>query len=294
MNYKTMYAILLKAMISCFGVDVAKKFDVKFRFHRELDLKKPKTLADKVSYIELHNQSELASECTDKYEVRAYIKRKGLQDILIPIVGGPWKDFKEIDFMTLPNSFALKATHGCKMNYMVPDKQLMDINKCKKEINRWLRTTYGTYSMEPHYTKIPHRVYAEMYLGNMESLVDYKFHCLNGIPQFVLVITDRHADGDKAMEVTLDLFDMDWNPIYEVVGANREKPGTGEIAKPKHFDEMIEICKKLSEDFKFVRVDLYESNDKVMFGELTFSPACCVFPYLSEEYLVKMGSKLSI
>lgn len=292
--YKKIYAVILRIITVLFGIDAAKKFDIRLRFHRSLNLKNPSTLADKVSYIELHDQSPLASKCTDKYAVRDYIRERGLADILVPTVGGPWNSFEEIDFSILPNRFVLKATHGCKMNYMVPDKQKLNIDKCKSEVKRWLNTTYGTYSMEPHYIHISHRIYAEKYLDDMDKLTDYKFHCLNGVPQFVLTVSDRHVEGDSAMQVILDLFDMEWNPIFEVVGANQERPGNGSLNKPRHFDEMVEISKVLSKDFKFVRVDLYEVDDKVLFGELTFSPACCVFPYFTESFLYDMGDKLII
>lgn len=294
MNYKAIYADLLGMIKFVCGVDTAKRFDTYLRFRRKLNLKNPQTLADKVSYIELHEQNELTMKCTDKYEVRSYIANKGYADILVPIAGGPWNLYEDIDFEQLPDSFALKATHGCKMNYMVPDKEKLRLDECKEEVNRWLKTTYGTYSMEPHYINIPHRIYAEKYLGGMSGLIDYKFHCLNGVPQFVLTITDRKTDGDKAMKATLDLFDMQWNSIPEVVGANSEQAGNGNVAKPECFDEMVRIATDLSRDFKFVRVDLYEINHKVMFGELTFSPACCVFPYLSEKFLADMGEKLTI
>ena len=107
--------------------------------------------------------------------------------------------------------------------------------------------------------------------------MDYKFHCLNGEPQFVLTCSNRKSNGDKAMQVTLDLFDMDWKPIPEIVSSGLEHPGNGELPKPENLDEMIRIAKILSKDFKFVRVDLYELERKVYFGELTFSPALVFF-----------------
>ena len=169
-----------------------------------------------------------------------------------------------------------------------------DSEKCKKEIQRWMDTTYGTYSMEPHYIEIPHRFYIEKYLEKADQLVDYKFHCLNGEPQFVLTCSNRKSNGDKAMQVTLDLFDMDWKPIPEIVSSGLEHPGNGELPKPENLDEMIRIAKILSKDFKFVRVDLYELEGKVYFGELTFSPAHCVFPYLSDKFDLEMGKLLQI
>ena len=209
-------------------------------------------------------------------------------------MGGGYTRFEDIKLNELPDSFVIKATHGCKMNYLVPDKSKFDSEKCKKEIRRWMNTTYGTYSMEPHYIKIPHRFYIEKYLEKAYQLVDYKIHCLNGEPRFVLTCSDRKSNGDKAMQVALDLFDMDWKPISEIVSSGSEHPGNGKVKKPENLDEMIRIAKILSKDFKFVRVDLYELEKKIYFGELTFSPAHCVFPYLSNKFDLEMGKLLQI
>lgn len=294
MNIKLIYAGLLSAISNTAGVDAAKIFDTLLRDHRLLNLKNPQTLSDKVSYIELHEQSPLAPSCTDKYAVRQYIADKGPSDILVPIYGGAYTDFDEIDFDSLPDSFVIKATHGCKMNYLVPDKSKLNKEHCRREIQRWLNTTYGTYSMEPHYSTIPHRFYIEQYLSDTEKLVDYKFHCLNGKPYFVLVCSDRKSSGDKAMQATLDLFDMDWKPIHEVVASGSEKPGNGMLKEPVNFEKMIDIARTLSADFKFVRVDLYELDGKVYFGELTFTPAHCVFPNFTEQFNRQMGKLLRI
>lgn len=294
MNIKLLYAKVLGGISAVAGVDAAKKFDAKLRFHKKLNLKNPTTLSDKVTYIELHEQSSLASSCTDKYAVRKYVEDKGLGDILVPLVGGPWNKVEDVDFNILPNSFAIKATHGCKMNYLVPDKTKMDVEQCHKEMKRWIATTYGGYSMELHYLTIPHRIYAEKYLENARQLKDYKIHCLNGRPEFILVCSDRKVTGDAAMQVTLDLFDLEWNHIPEVIQSGSEVAGDGSEPRPYKLNEMIEIARRLSEDFKFVRVDLYELNGKVYFGELTFSPANCVFPNFTHEFDLEMGKKLQI
>lgn len=294
MNIKMLYAKILSLISATAGVDCAKKFDTKLRFHKELNLKKPTTLADKITYIELHKQSPLASSCTDKFAVREYVEKKGLGNILVPLVGGPWNSAEEVDFASLPKSFAIKATHGCKMNYLVPDKSKMNISKCRQEMQRWLATTYGGYSLEPHYLSIPHRIYAEEFLENSNQLIDYKIHCLNGKPEFILVCSDRKANGDAAMQVTLDLFDLKWQHIPELIPSGAEVAGDGSMAKPEKLDEMLKIAKKLAEDFEFVRVDLYELNGKVYFGELTFSPGCCVLPYFTKKFDLEMGQKLKI
>ena len=294
MNIKMLYAQVLGGISAIAGVDAAKKFDAQLRFHKKLNLKNPITLSDKVTYIELHEQSPLAPSCTDKYAVRKYVEDKGLGDTLVPMVGGPWSKVEDVDFDTLPNSFAIKATHGCKMNYLVPDKAKMDVEQCRKEMTRWIATTYGGYSMELHYLTIPHRIYAEKYLENANQLIDYKIHCLNGKPEFILVCSDRKANGDAAMQVTLDLFDLEWNHIPELIPSGSEVAGDGSMPKPQKLDEMIDIARKLSEDFKFVRVDLYELDGKVYFGELTFSPGNCVLPYFTHKFDLEMGKKLQI
>lgn len=294
MNVKRIYGGVLSFLCKWFGVDFAKKFDAKLRFGRTLDLKNPKTLADKVSYIELHKQSPLAAECTDKYEVRAYVEKKGLSDILVPIVGGPWEHVVDVKLDEMPERYVLKATHGCKMNYIVEDKNSLDKDACRKEMQRWLDTTYGVYSMEPHYTNIPHRIYVEEFLDFQKDLIDYKIHCLNGVPTFFLVTSERQSNGDKAMCAKLDIYDMEWMPVQALKLSGKEIPGDGKIPRPRCLEQMVEVAKKLSEDFKFVRVDLYELNGKVYFGELTFSPAACVFGNFTDEFNEEMGKLLQI
>lgn len=293
---KKIYAFILWIIQLLFGIDAAKIFDTKLRFKRTLNLKYPKSLADKVSFIELHEQNPLASICTDKLAVRDYVASKGLADILVPLVGNSngYTRIEDINFDEFPNSFVLKATHGCKMNYLVPDKSKINYKKCNKEMKRWLKTTYGGYSMEPHYKKIPHRIYAEKYLGDMSQMIDYKIHCLNGKAEFFNIMSDRKANGDKAMQMTVDCYDMDWNPIHEVCGIGAELPGSYNIPKPTLLNEMKQIAEKLAEDFKFVRVDLYQIENKILFGELTFSPAGCVFAFMTEKFLDEMGDKLKL
>ncbi len=288
---KRLYAILLSFIEYLFGIDLAKKFDTKLRFHKSLDLKNPKTLSEKVTYIELHKQSPLAPSCTDKYEVREFVKSRGLENILIPVYGKAWSDVNQIDFNTLTYPCILKATHGCKMNYVLHDINNIDLQKCKKELSKWLKISYGTYSIEPHYKTIPHRIYAEKFIDGIDDLIDYKFHCINGNPEFVLTCSQRKANGDAAMAVTLDLFDMEWKHIPEIIGSGNEIAGDGLIQKPETFDRMKEIARVLSRGFEFVRVDLYEINGNILFGEMTFSPACCVFPYFSKEFDIEMGNK---
>lgn len=291
---KKIYSCWLKVLVLLLGIDFAKQFDAYLRFRRKLNLKNPQTLADKVTYLFLHKNTPLMSTCTDKWAVREYIASKGLSDILIPTLGGPWTSVKDINFDSLPNEFILKATHGCKMNYFVPDKSKLDIPSCKRTLQKWIDTTYGTYSMEPHYKPIPHRIYAEQLLDASGGLADYKIHCLNGEPSFILVCSERKAQG-RRMQVTLDLFDTNWHAQnHYLQQSGLEVVGMEKIAKPQYLNNMLKISRTLSHNFSFVRVDLYEIKGKIYFGELTFSPACGVLPYFTDEFIYEMGKKLQV
>lgn len=291
-SIQKIYSLVLRCIETCFGIDAAKSMDARLRFGRKLNLKNPKSLADKVSYLSLHKLSAEAVRCTDKWEVRGYVAEKGLEHILIPVHGVPVTSADDLDFSLFPKQFVLKATHGCRMNYICFDKEKMNQSECLKNIRQWLKTTYGTYSVEPHYRKIPHRVYCETYIGEPGQLIDYKIHCLNGKPSFILACSARAAEEGEGSSVAMYLYDTEWNPIDELQNYRGHGPGSGSIAKPQMLDEMLAVARNLSEDFDFVRVDLYETDGKVWFGEMTFTPANGVFPSYSQEFLEREGEKL--
>lgn len=281
---RSLYRRLLNIGAGLLGVRRAKSLDAKLRFSRELDLTHPKTLADKICWIELCADQELTALCTDKWAVRSYVAEKGLEHLLVPAYG-PWESADEIDFDSLPRSFVLKATHGCEMNYLVPDALMLDKDDLLLHARKWLSEDYPRACIEPHYKLIPHRLYAENYIGGMDKIVDYKIHCINGRPCFILTCSER----DKGLK--LNLYDLEWNPIEGLQGPMKSAK---QIAKPQLLDEMLEVAKVLSADFDFVRVDLYEINANIMFGELTFSPACGVMEYYTDDFIAKWGEVLHV
>ena len=291
---KKIYGKWLLFLRQTVGIDKAKQIDAFIRYKKKLNLRHPQTLSDKVAYIELHKQSPLASQCSDKFEVRNYVKQKGLENILLPIYHNAVDDVNKIAFESLPDKFILKATHGCRMNIPVADKTTLNIEQCKSKMRQWLNTKYGTYSLEPHYEKIKPRIYAEHLIEDIDGLTDYKIHCLNGVPQFILVCYGRQDTKGKSMAVNLSLFDTEWNYIDAIVPFKNDHKGTPHLPKPDSLTKMLEVSKILSEDFRFVRVDLYERNGNVLFGELTFTPTSCVFAYFSDEFNMRMGNKLQI
>lgn len=289
MDAKSCYGALLMGIMRVAGKDTAKKFDTWLRFRAKVNLKHPVTLRDKVIYIENHCPSPMAAYCTDKWDVRTYVKEKGFADILVPTYGVAYTSFDEIPFDVFPDRFVLKATHGCKMNYFCVDKSQLNMEDCRKTLTKWLHTTYGTYSGEWHYLDIPPRIYCEQYLGDADKMVDYKFHCMNGTPQYVLVCGNR--DASKAMRVDRQIFDMQWKRLNGLTETTKEYV---DMQPPPHLTQMIKIAEELSKEFKFVRVDLYEINDKVYFGELTFTPTAGVFSHYTDAFLREMGKKLHL
>ena len=284
-HVRDLYRSILNVSTKVFGVKFTKELDARIRFHRNLDLDNPHTLADKVSWMELNTDRSIAAKLTDKYEVRQYVADKGLESILIPLCGGPWKAVEDIDISELPDSFVIKATHGCEMNFICKDKRSIDVGSMRCQLRRWLESDYPRACIEPHYKLIPHRLYAEELIGGMDGVIDYKFHCLNGEPCFILACSNREHS------VKLNLYDLEWNEIPGIQGIKANNHG---LKRPLLLPEMIDIARALSSDFDFVRVDLYETNKRIRFGELTFTPASGVFPNFTEEFIEYWGSKLRI
>lgn len=283
---KTLYRRMLNASAKVLGVRHTKQLDARIRFGRKLNLRNPVTLADKVSWLELNTDQSVPARLTDKYGVRAFVSQRGLEDILVPLCGGPWSNAEEIDFEALPQSFVIKATHGCGMNLLVEDKASLDIPAARKKLDQWLHEDYPRACIEPHYRQVPRRLYAEMMLEAAEDIIDYKFHCFDGEPQFILVCSER-TDGLK-----LSLFDTEWNPLTEYL---QNTPIPNPLpAVPNQLTQMLDVARKLAHDFPFVRVDLYAIKNKIYFGEMTFSPAAGVFDYYNDEFIEKWGRKLVI
>ena len=283
---KVGYRKLLNAVATVAGPAAAKRLEARYRFGRKLNLKNPKTLADKVSWIELNTENPLATTCTDKYAVREYIAQRGLGDILIPLCGGPWTEAGDIDIDALPDAFVMKAAHGCGMNYICKDKLKLNKADFMACAEKWLKEDYPRACVEPHYKKIPHRLYAEKFIGGFDSgVVDYKFHCFNGTPQFILACSNREVSVKK------NLYDLEWNPISGIKGHEKNDH---ELPCPELLGEMIAVSRVLAKDFEFVRVDLYSCEGKVLFGELTFSPAAGVFPNFTDDFVSHWGGTLQV
>lgn len=246
----------------------------KYAFKKKLNLDNPQSFTEKLLKLKLtrYNSDTFVKQCADKYAVREYIKECGLEHILIPLIA-VYDNPEEINFESLPNQFAMKWNYGCGYNIICPDKSKLDYKDTIYKLKKWSRERiYLDYS-EMQYKDVCKKIIVEKYLKPSNGLLpaDYKVYCFNGKPMAILFINDRGTE-DK----TAAFFDLNWEFIsYTGKGAYKEMRTIPQ--KPRSLDKMIEASQKLSSPFEFVRIDYYEIDDKLYFGEMTFTPAGCLF-----------------
>lgn len=239
------------------------------KFKRPLDLRSPKTLNEKIMWLKLnaYGCDPLVAQCADKWRVRDYVESAGWGSVLNQIYG-VWDSVDQIPWDALPNSFVLKCNHGCGYNIICPQKDMLDIKRSAQRIDKWIHTDFWRYYAEVQYRNIPKRILCEKYLGGEHSLPrDYKVYCFNGCPLYILV-----CDGRGMQQPRFYFFDADWR-FCPITQDGLEAPEHFTVAKPKNFSQMLACATDLSAPFPFVRADFYEVNGKLVFGELTFTPA---------------------
>lgn len=223
---------------------------------------------EKLQWLKLYNRKPEYTTYVDKYAVREYIAKTIGKEYLIPLIG-VWDSPEEIDFDKLPNQFVIKCNHDSGGLSICKDKSNFNLNAAIKRLNHCLNNNYYLEHREWPYKNVPRKIIAEKYMVDDSNpdgdLKDYKFMCFNGKVECSFVCSDRFSK--EGLHVTF--FDLDWN----VLPFERHYPSRKEgLPKPICYDEMITLAEKLSKDIPFVRVDFYEVNGKVYFGELTFFP----------------------
>lgn len=228
------------------------------------NLNHPKDLSERILSSMLEEDFLKYADFADKFKVRDYVKSKGLERILLKHFG-VWENVNDIDFSKLPEKFILKPNNGCGGHVICRQKSLLDFESVKLFLQMQLDRG-GHYVFEPHYKKIKPRIICEelLDLGEGKVLTDFKFTCVRGRIADVFLATENEEGKRKYATV-----DLNWTPLPYTLEEFLLKPLP---PKPDKLDEMIDIAKTLSEEFDFVRVDLYEFDGKVYFGELTFSP----------------------
>lgn len=270
-----------------------KKLVTKIMFNHnmgyKLNLKNPKTLNEKIQWLKLYEFNDLITQCADKLLVRKYVENLGLKRILPELIGA-YQDSSEINFDELPDKYVLKCNHGAGYNILVMDRNNVNFNECKVKLNKWLKEDYWRKAAEFQYKNIHKMILCEKFIEEFEDKapLDYKIHCFNGEPKVILVCSDR----DGVNHPKYAYYDLNWNKLnYSVLFEGEDDI---DYPKPKHFDEMIEISKTLAKPFKFVRVDLYDTDTKVYFGELTFTPAGGIDTDLPYKADLEMGEMINL
>ena len=263
--------------------------DYQQRMGRHLDFNNLTTFTEKLQWIKIFDATPIKSRLADKYLVRNWVADKIGEKYLIPLLG-VWDDFDDIDFDELPDQFVLKCNHGSGMNIIVRDKKSFDKLNAREKLNSWLAFDFADLLLELHYTRIKRKIIAEKFMANGDApdLTDYKFWCFDGKPIVVQCETDRSTD------LRFDYFDMDFKHTDIERNDHKLSDHPENIRKPKKFKLMKKLAATLAEGFPFVRVDFYEIDGQVYFGEMTFTPGAGNFYYKSEGTDEYLGSLLTL
>ncbi len=263
----------------------------RLKLGRRISLKSPKRFTEKLQWYKLYYRNPVMKQCVNKYAVRDYVKSKGLQDILIQLYAH-YDYVNEIEWDSLPNSFVIKTQHGGGgLNVII----VQDKAKLNKEDVYQKLSFVGTRAgkngggREWAYYEIPKGIVVEELLINNENpeagINDYKFFCYNGHAKYIVVDVNRYT-GHKR-----NFYDRDWNNLH----ITSDCPACDRyIERPQNLDQMLSAAEKLSEDFPYVRVDLYSVDGKVYFGELTFYPWSGYVQFTPDEWDYKLGEDFEL
>ncbi|OCZ49437.1 ATP-grasp fold amidoligase family protein [Dehalobacter sp. TeCB1] len=242
--------------------------ELKYRacFNKKLDLKNPTTFNEKLQWLKLYDRRPEYTQLVDKYAVRRYIAETIGEDYLIPLLG-VWDRFEDVDFNQLPEQFVLKSTHDSGGVLICRDKSAWNIDEARKIINKCLKRNYYYYGREWPYKNVPHKVIAEKFMTDSSNgLIDYKFFCFNGFVDCVMICIERHLNNPQFY-----FFNEEWE-LLRLNKRGMAVPQDFTLPKPQCIDMMFNLARKLSKGIPYLRVDFYECDEKIYFGELTFYP----------------------
>lgn len=287
---KTIYYLLKRLLLKINYLEVKYFYhtSLKLRFRKRLqynlDLKNPQTFCEKLQWLKLNYHNPKMVHYTDKYEVRKHIKKKIGDDILIEIYG-VYNNVEEINLDDLPDQFVLKPNHSSGRVIICKDKSKMNWKKEFKKMRRWLKENFYYETGEWQYKEIKPKIICEKLL--QEDITDYKIFCFNGVPKFTQIINNR--DGS---EYQSSFYDIEWNKMS--VTRSGHKVPKYEIPEPINYGRMLEISRIISKDFPFVRMDFYEVDGKLYFGETTFSPGNGMIKFEPQSYDLLFGSYIKL
>ena len=263
------------------------KIKYKLIMGKKLNLKNPVTFNEKLQWLKLYDRNSDYTIMVDKSLAKDYVGNIIGSDKIINTLG-VYDKFDDIDFNTLPEKFVIKPTHTSGDVFICKDKSKIDMKQLKKKTKKWLKRNYYKVHREWPYKDIKRKLIVEEFMADskQEDLVDYKVMCFNGEPKIIFTCTDRFESNLK-----VTFFDKKW----EQLPCSRHYPASEKkIDKPYNFDLMLELSKKLSKDITFVRVDWYEINNKLYFGELTFYPGSGYEEFNPEIWDERIGQLITL
>ena len=236
----------------------------------------------------IHESPEYKSNIVDKIKLHEYSKKILGKDICVPIIK-IYNHINKIKLKDLPNKFVLKLNHGSEMNIICNNKSDLNMSKVEKLLREWKHQNYGLRNAEFQYMFVQKKIYAEQYLGN--NLIDYKIFCFNGIPKFIRIRKFLPGSETKIH----NHYDTNWklNDIESGLTGYIRDPNV-KVKKPRNLELMLKYAKKLSKEFVFLRVDLYEVNNTIYLGELTFSPSNSFIKWKNLEQNIIIGNLMDL
>ena len=247
------------------------------------NLYRPKDISEVLIKQVLDGTVDSMAFLADKYQVRDFIKRKGLAHLLTPLIK-VYSNPDEINFNTLPDKFAIKMNYGAGMNIICTDKNKLDFELARQTLRKWLDKKYYS-SVEKHYNLIPRKIIVEEFIddGTGGFPTDYKFMCIYG-KVFCILACNARETGHASYAP----FDINWNYIAEYDKLHRAYTV---IPKPKNLSKMIDIAETISQGFGIVRIDLFSNGSKIWFGEITLTPSGCILHGWTQKALDDMGNQ---
>lgn len=258
---------------------------------RRLNIRKPERFTEKLQWYKLYYRDPVMKQCVDKYEVRRYVEACGLGETLNELYG-VYDTPDEIDFAKLPQSFVLKDTLGGGGNavLLIPDKAHMDEAAVRRQMWEWVKISVKKkhFSREWVYAGSRHRIIAEKFIASDPKeggLIDYKFFCFHGKAEYLYVIADRSMGGKAGVGI----YDVDF--VKRDVRRTDEEPLQRDVKKPDHYEQMLRMAEILGEKFPEARIDFYDVDGKIIFGEITFFDGSGYMSYVPDEFDNILGEK---
>lgn len=267
------------------------KIMFRLRTGNKLNLVSPRTYDEKLQYLKLHDRKKIYTTIVDKYAVKEYVAERIGHQYIIPTLG-VWDRFDDIDFDALPDQFVLKCTHDSGGLVICPDKKTLDLDRAKRVISQSLKTNFYYVGREWPYKDVKPRIIAEKYMKQQEGipdLIDYKFFCFDGKPVYIMTVRGGHGTNSKTLR---RLYDTNW--VKQDIGLHGGSNVIETEEKPKTFEMMLRLSETLSKGFKHIRVDLYEIDGAIFFGELTFFHQSGFETFDPAEWNLRLGELIKI